>query len=131
MADKNQSAFETWVPPAARQKISELRALTDLADDDHRLLDRLATYPLMRTAVWERLPHTTKGAEDFVIWWAFIGGRSAAAYKPPLPRRAKQIGEHLQKYPYTFDAEDVADSASQLLVAMNATSHHASGWWSS
>jgi hypothetical protein len=129
--DKRQVAFEIWVPPTARQKISELRALPTLSDDNRRLLDRLATYPMMRTGVWEKLPPAAKGAEDFIIEWAFIGAQFVAAYRPPWPRRKKQLGEYLRKYPPIFAPENVAAYASMLLDAMKATSHRAKEGWSS
>jgi hypothetical protein len=130
MADKRKAAFKTWVPQAARRKISELRALPNLTEKDHHLLDRLATHTTMRTEVWKKLPPSTKGAEDFIIEWAFIGAQFAAAYRPPLPRRMKQLPKYNQKYPPILTPEDVSAYASFLLNVMKATSHQAKEGWS-
>jgi hypothetical protein len=131
MTDRHHAAFERWVPEVARQRISELRALPTLTADDHRLLDRLATYPVMRTEVWEKLPPSAKGAEGFIILWVFLAARFAADHRPPLPRRKEEIPRYLQKYPPTYTPENAAAFASMLLDAMKTTSYHAQECWTS
>ena len=37
------------------------------------LLERLATYPAMKTEVWEKLPSEPKDFEGTIIAWAFFG----------------------------------------------------------
>jgi hypothetical protein len=130
MTDGHHAAFERWVPEAARQRISELRALPTLTDDHHRLLDRLATYPAMRTGVWEKLPPSEKGAENFIVLWAFIGAHFAAACRPPWPRRKEEIPEYLQKYLPIVNSEVAAGYALMLRDAMKATRDHAREAWS-
>jgi hypothetical protein len=131
MADKRKAAFETWVPRAARQKISQLRAIPNLTENDHRLLDRLATYLAMRAEVWEKLPPSAKGAEDFIVEWVFNAAQLAAAYRPPLPRRSGQIPEYLQKYAPILTPEIADGRALMLLDAMKATNHYAKEAWPS
>jgi hypothetical protein len=131
MADKHQAAFKSWVPQAARQKISELRAIPNLTESDRRLLDRLANYPVMRTEVWEKLPLSAKRAEDFIVGWVFYAAQFGAAYRPPLPRRRGQIPEYLRKYPPILTPEIALDRALMLVDAMKTTNHYAKEAWPS
>jgi hypothetical protein len=129
MAGKRQSAFEAWVPKAAQQKVLELRTLGNLTADDHCLLDRLATYAVMRTDVWGKLPEEAKGSEDIIIGWAFSAAKFAAAYRPPRPRKKKELLQYLQKYPSIPNAESAAIRAEWLLEAMKATNEDARRSW--
>ena len=129
MAGKHQSFFESWVPKAAQTKLSELRTLSSLTADEHCLLDRLATYAVMRTEVWGKLPEETKGAEGIIIGWVFFAARLAAAHRPPPPRKKKDLLQYIQKYPSVLDAENAAIRASWLLDAMKATNEDARASW--
>jgi hypothetical protein len=75
--------FEAWVPQAARKRINELCTMPFAIDDtNRRLLERLATYLLMKTDVWEKLPSEPQGIEGTIIDWAY----SAYTIFPALPR---------------------------------------------
>ena len=64
--------FPPWVPLAARRRIIELCTSPKATTDENRqLLARLATYPAMKTEVWNKLPSKPKISEAAIIEWAF------------------------------------------------------------
>jgi hypothetical protein len=65
--------IEAWVPEAARVKLRELLCADLARYVVPGLLERLATYPAMKTAVWEKLPPELRGREGLIIEWAYLG----------------------------------------------------------
>jgi hypothetical protein len=122
---------ETWVPEPARRKISEWRTRPGLTADEHRLIDRLATHPDMRTRVWQKLPATARGAEGVIVEWAFMGARMAAGHRQPQAAKAKDLPDGVSKNPTNLTAETAAFYAAMLLEAMQATNVEARFWWAS
>lgn len=89
------------------------------------VLDRLATYEVMHTEVWQRLPPSTAGTEGRVIDWTVAGLRLAAATFP----KNKAESEHLAKLRARWTAQDAATRASSLLEAMDEKRQYAEGTW--
>ena len=82
-----------WVPQAARRQIIELCASPIATTDANRqLLARLATYPSMRTEVWEKLPSNPKIPAGEIIQWAFTAYTIFHSLRRPYPKtKAKWI----------------------------------------
>lgn len=119
---------ETWIPEAARRKISEWRARMGLTPEEHRLIDLLASHSLMRNDVWPKLPACARGAEGVIIEWAFVAARMAAAHKPFAAKASTDGGERSAPH---FAAEAAALHASMLLELMRGASIEARLWWPS
>lgn len=96
-----QYSVPAWVPEAARRRINELRVASWVDDKGRALLQRLATYPAMRTAVWERLPSEPEGVEGKIIDQAvhalIIFPRLRRPY-PKTPAGWREWGKHLEKH---------------------------------
>ena len=96
--------------------------------EEQRLIDRLASHPLMRSEVWQNLPSCARGAEGVIIEWAFVAARMAAAHRP---LSALASAEPLTKATPNLAAEAAAQHASMLLEIMRGTSVEARLWWPS
>jgi hypothetical protein len=107
--------FERWVPKAAK---SELRQLASLPDADRRLLERLASYEVMRDEVWKKLPAAAQGAEHRIIALTCATAEIVKAW---------QKIESVRKHGSLHTAKKVARLASKLLDAMKQTSGDARG----
>jgi hypothetical protein len=82
-----------WVPEAARRRINELRETPLGADEENcRLLTRLATYEVMRTEVWGKLPSVPKDFERCIIDWAFAAFTLFPVLRRPFPKtKSKKV----------------------------------------
>jgi hypothetical protein len=87
MSSADEILFPTWIPQAARNRITELCA-SSLAKDGANLsvLKRLATYTAMKTEVWKKLPPEPKDFEGTIIQWAFCAYTIFHALKEPYPK---------------------------------------------
>ena len=94
MTAKSTPDFPRWIPSAARDRILELRQGVVSTPEELVLLDRLATYEVMRTEVWQKLPPSAVGMEGRIIDWTVAGLRLAAARFP----KNKAESERLAKY---------------------------------
>ena len=77
------TAFPSWVPEPARRRLEQLISDPSIRDDDRALIERLATSPVMKTDVWERLPPHPANVQDQVIDWAFVAVVKFSALIPP------------------------------------------------
>jgi hypothetical protein len=101
-ASNRKIQFPGWLPQSARDNINA-RWATSLGKEDEDavcgLLKRLATFPIMRTEVWERLPQ--KGLEGLIVGWAIDAYWVFHHLPRPLPKtRAKLLdyAKHLEKF---------------------------------
>src|SRR5262249_42283063 len=117
MTDRRRLNFETWVPEAAK---SELQQLANTPDADHPLLERLASYEVMRDEVWKKLPAAAQGAEGLIIRQTYTVARIVEAWEKI---------EHVRKYSSLRTAKKVARFASKLHDAMKLTSGDAGDIW--
>jgi hypothetical protein len=125
MTAKSTPDFPRWIPSAARDRILELRQGVVSTPEELVLLDRLATYEVMRTEVWQKLPPSAVGMEGRIIDWTVAGLRLAAARFP----KNKAESERLAKYRARWTARDAATLASNLLEAMDENRQNAEGTW--
>jgi hypothetical protein len=107
----------------------ELQQREDSTPEEFAALDRLATYEVMRTEVWQRLPESAAGMEGRIIDWTVIGLRLAAAIRPPFPKNKVQFAEHLAKYPARSPDQSAATLARTLVEAMDENRQDAEGIW--
>jgi hypothetical protein len=107
-----------WTPDAARTAITELLALEGLTARYRDILTRLATYPTMKTDVWEKLPPDPPGQQGLIIQWSLEAAYYAAEIRPPKPKTKKALA-----------AEDVQDAAAQLKDMMIEYSPYAAAHW--
>jgi hypothetical protein len=114
MTDRCRLDFPGWVPEAAK---GELQRLANDPETDHRLLERLASYEVMR-GVWEKLPAAAHGRECLIIRWTHAIARIVEAW---------QKIEQVRKYSALRTAKKVARSASKLRDAMEQTRGDARG----
>jgi hypothetical protein len=116
-----------WVPSAAQRTI-KLLALSDLRRDQRAILTRLATDPRMQI-VWNALARIGGGNESDVILHAFLRSCQVLPYKPPFPRRKKDMEKRVfddakaltKPGAKIYDLADVAVIASWLVSAMENT----------
>jgi hypothetical protein len=113
-----QFAFPSWVPELARARITDLYAAPWLHDDGRALLSRLATYPVMKTEVWEKLPSEPKGAEgeiiDRVVHAVTIFPRLPRPY-PKAAGKWREWAKHLQNHAPLPDPAYAASLVFSLL----------------
>jgi hypothetical protein len=114
MADGCRLDFERWVPEAAK---SELQRLAEEPGADHRLLQRLASYQVMRDEVWKKLPAAARGRECLIIRRTYAVAGIVEAW---------QKLEDFRKHSSLRNAKKVARLATKLLDAMKQTSSDAS-----
>jgi len=126
MTTKSTPDFPDWIPSAARDKILELRQREDSTPEELAVLDRLATYEVMHTEVWQRLPPSAVGMEGRIIEWTVVGLGLAATTRPPFPKNKVEIAEPLAKYPR---AQDAATLAGNLLKAIDENRQSTEGLW--
>jgi hypothetical protein len=119
MADACRLVFEKWIPDTAK---SELQRLANLPDADHRLLERLASYEVMRDEVWQKLPAAARGAEYLIIRRTYGVARTAELWLEL---------EHIRKHTSLRTAKKVANFASKLRDAMEETRGDARYFWPS
>jgi hypothetical protein len=129
MTKKPTPDFAKRIPPAAGEKIVELRKREDLTPEQLAALDRLATYEVMHTEVWQRLPPRAAGMEGQIIEWTIIGVRLASAQRPPFPKSKAKIHEYVVKYPPILTAQDAAWRARSLVEAMDQNRQNAEEIW--
>lgn len=120
MSNARHPDFDTWVPSAARQKITELRQRPGFSSKEAALLNRLAKCLLMKTEVWAKLPHKPVAMEGQIISLTFVGAQIAAALPPPPPRKRSELLEYSQylTVPTFLGAAVLADA---LLERMKET----------
>ncbi len=110
--------FPTWIPQAARNRITELCASPLAMDDTNRsLLERLATYPAMKTEVWEKLPPEPKDFEGTIIAWAFLAYTIFPALRQPYPKAKAKWREwamRLEKHAPLTDPAYLGQLSHQL-----------------
>ena len=116
MADGCRLDIQKWVPEAAKR---ELQQLANSPDADHRLLERLASYEVMRGEVWEKLPAAARGEEHLII---------RRTHAVAIVVLGWQKIEDVRKYSWLRDAGKIARLASKLLDAMNQASANAADW---
>jgi hypothetical protein len=113
------------IPPAARNRILVWRQRDDVTPEELAVLDRLATYEVMHTEVWQRLPPSAAGKEGRIIDWTLTGLRLAAARFP----KTKAESEYVARLGARWTAQDAATRASSLLEAMDEKRQYAEGTW--
>jgi hypothetical protein len=106
-----------WVPGAARRRIIDLRAQPWLDDKGGGLLARLATYDVMKTDVWKKLPPEPQHVEGNIIDWAFKAFTIFPRLRRPIPKTMSKMREwakQIEKYPPLPEPRFVAFSALEL-----------------
>jgi hypothetical protein len=110
--------FPPWVPQAARRQIIELCTSPKATTDENRqLLARLATYPAMKTEVWNKLPSKPKISEGAIIEWAFTAYTIFHSLRRPYPKtktRWIEWGEHRAKHAQLTDPSYMSNLCLQL-----------------
>jgi hypothetical protein len=81
-----------WVPQAAAENIRWRATLPGATARDIALLERLATFDLMRT-VWPKLTSLDAGK---VVSFILLAEAAAREMRPPLPKRTKDRAAYLQ-----------------------------------
>src|SRR5262249_16304822 len=113
-----QSSIPSWVPEAARRRITELRASPQGMDGLGRaLLDRLSGYQTMKTDVWPKLPPGPKGIEASIVDWSFAAFIIFLNLPRPYPKTAagwRKWAKHIQKHPPSKEPIDVSWKAFSL-----------------
>ena len=117
MASTEEISFPKWVPKAAQERIVHWWDAVGIDETGRALLRRLATYPTMKTEVWEKLPSEPQGFEGHIIDWAF----GAHSYFPwltrPFPKtadRQREWAKHIANNPQIPNYAFVARSARLL-----------------
>jgi len=115
----SKTQIPVWVPEAARRRINELRETSFGMDDDigGGLLTRLATYEVMKTEVWGKLPSVPNDFEANIITWAFDAFTLFPALPRPIPKTKSgrvQWANHLAKDLTLTDPGYVRDLALLL-----------------
>jgi hypothetical protein len=91
-----------WVPEAARRRMNELYTEPWVGDRGRALLQRLATYPAMKTEVWGELPSKPKGVEGRIIDRAVHAVMIFPRLRRPYPKTRRKWREwavHREKNP--------------------------------
>jgi hypothetical protein len=111
-----------------RQLIADLREASWPHAEDLKILDRLASSPIMRD-VWTKLP--ANGASPTEVFTkVFDAARWALAQRPPFPKRGKAAQErHIKSHPPSYTLGNVAACARMLLDAMEETRPEAAALW--
>jgi hypothetical protein len=80
-----------WVPKTASDRLNQLHARS-LGQDERaaKLLERLATYPIMKTEVWKRLPRDPAADQGQIIDWVFDAFTIFPRLLRPFPRNSKR-----------------------------------------
>jgi len=117
-----------WTPGAASQRITELLAF-DLTAREREILARLATYPAMRTDVWEKLPPNPPNQQALIIQWSLEAAYYATMIRPPKPTTKKAIATWRRRYPPIIAAEDVQGAAAQLKEMIIQYSPYGAAHW--
>jgi hypothetical protein len=110
-------SFPAWVPEPARRRIKALREAPPASNGIDDLLERLATYEVMKTDVWERLPSEPKEIQgDIVGWVVFAVSMFPKLRRPPPKKKAEwsELLKHYQKYPPLPSAEGISGLADAL-----------------
>jgi hypothetical protein len=110
MTDRCRLDFPKWVPEAAKR---ELQQLANDSEADHRLLKRLASYDVMRSDVWQKLPAVARSAEHLIIRRTYAVARLVQIWL--------QL-EDIRKNSWLPEAGKVASLAAKLLAAMKKAS---------
>jgi hypothetical protein len=117
-ATRAKIQFPAWVPQAAEHRISELWATPlGLHDRVRAFLERLATYPVMKTDVWEKLPHEPAGVEPNLVDWSFFAFTIFPNLRRPYPKTAPKLREwakHIENYPPLPEPAHVSGLALML-----------------
>jgi hypothetical protein len=122
MSSADEILFPTWIPQAARDRITELCASPLAIDDDTNcsLLKRLATYPAMKTDVWEKLPPDPKDFEGTIIQWAFFAYTIFLVLKQPYPKakatkaKSREWATRLEKHDTVTNPASLSQKSYQL-----------------
>jgi hypothetical protein len=125
-----------WVPNAARQAIEALWKDSCLDETGRAALVRLATYPAMRTEVWDKLPGGPKSAAGDVIEFAMIAIMAFPLLRP-MPTTQKRSSwdrwaQHIRAHPRGLSEASLAGFAAALGHAIGSMSdaswsHHWQG----
>jgi hypothetical protein len=116
---KSAISFKAGVPESARRRINALHETLPASTGLHGLLERLATYELMKTDVWARLPSEPKEIQGDIVEWVVF----AVLMFPrgPAPKKRAEWPEwqkHYQKYPPLPSLEGISGLAVALLESM-------------
>lgn len=120
-----KSAIPSWLPASARQKILALLKTPGLTDANRALLVRLATYPAMKTDVWNRLPSKPPGKEGVIIESAFHAITLYSILPVPRPSSTAKKGawkkwaDNLTAHPPALTPASAHARACLLVEAMN------------
>jgi hypothetical protein len=111
-----------WVPAAARRMIQGIWQYWTLDEAARAALVRFATYPAMRTEVWEKLPAEPESAAGDVIYYAAIAVMVFPMLRPfPTTGRRAALDRWAQfrrKHPEPPSNNSYAFSAYELLKAV-------------
>jgi hypothetical protein len=119
---KSPISFPAGVPERARQRINALREAPPASDGIDDLLERLATYEVMRTDVWERLPSEPKEIQGDIVSWVVFAVLMFPRLTRPHPKKRSEFPEwlkHYQKYPPLPSGESISGLALALLESMH------------
>jgi len=114
-----QFSIPDWVPASARSKIIEYHSRAGTDPEIINFLRRLATYPAMRTEVWQKLP---SGNEANIIDWAYCAFTFFPQIPRPLPRIKTKLhawAVHRQKNIPFPDVSLAGDLASLLWIKIS------------
>jgi hypothetical protein len=125
--------FDAWVPEAARVKLTELFDADNTRDVVPGLLERLATYPVMKSEVWEKLPSELKESEGSIIEWAYLARALFPFFTFPHARtRADQLEwvRQIRRYPPLSSPKNAAGLAWLLRNEILELKTLTDSWWS-
>jgi hypothetical protein len=134
-ATDGQRQFPHWLPPAARQRITDLQS-TFLGQGKlgRDLLARLATHSNMKTDVWEKLPPEPKGVEGNIIDWALIAFTIFPALRRPYPKtrdKWRTWGQRLEKHPPLIEPAYLSQLSLQLWEEISKLKDETDRYWPS
>ena len=128
MNSKHRPEFATWVPAAARERIIDKLAESDLAPQTRALLFRLAEFPAMK-AVWD----SGIGPEGFIIDAVVFRYGLAISLRPPVPKKRTDFEKYWKQYAplVPVSAEGIALKAREMLDEMRERKADAQSFWES
>jgi len=118
---KSAISFPAWVPEPARRRIDALSEAPPASNGIDDLLERLATYEVMRTDVWERLPSEPKEIQGDIVSWVVFAVLMFPRLRRPHPKKSSEWHEwlkHYYQYPPLPSGEDMSAFALVLLENM-------------
>lgn len=118
-----------WVPAVAAAQINKQLADHAATPAMCGLLNRLATYEVMKTDVWEKLPAECLPSAGWVINSVCLAYDTAMAIKPPLPKRKEDWTDYIQKYPVQSSCGELASLAKVLEEGMKPWEPFMAHFW--